>query len=257
MKRLCTILLRVEKLFIIHARYYGTIVCIIVLYKNTTHSLGACRIIHLLRTCSISVCTTPAEDFHKLVYEAHSDIIGTSLDECHVTLSSLPLKMGGIGIGDPCNALGPAGIASRITAAVANVVQLPYHILDKEFGSFLASTLLDGHAIFADIRKWWATCDQTTANAGSIPESMQWDSQHHLYSLVMTDVAQEFDNSANLRMRLWRSLFTGPCSNAWLNIHQATSQSAFVDSDLSERFPTLLKWRLSLPLCPDNLPPPL
>ena len=136
MKRLCTILLRVEKLFIIHARYYGTIVCIIVLYKNTTHSLGACRIIHLLRTCSISVCTTPAEDFHKLVYEAHSDLIGTSLDECHVTLSSLPLKMGGIGIGDPYNALGPAGIASRIKAEVANVVQLPYRILDEEFGLF-------------------------------------------------------------------------------------------------------------------------
>ena len=105
-------------------------------YLILRHSLGACRIIHLLRTCPISVCTTLADDVHKLVYEALSDLIGTSLDECHVTLSSLPLEMGGIGIGDPYNALGSDGIASRIKAEVANVVQLPYRILDEEFGSF-------------------------------------------------------------------------------------------------------------------------
>ena len=105
-------------------------------YLILRHSLGACRIIHLLRTCPISVCTTLADDVHKLVYEALSDLIGTSLDECHVTLSSLPLEMGGIGIGDPYNALGSDGIASRIKAEVANVGQLPYRILDEEFGLF-------------------------------------------------------------------------------------------------------------------------
>ena len=77
-------------------------------YLILRHSLGACRIIHLLRTCSISVCSSLADDVHKIVFEALSDLIGTSLDECHVTLSSLPLKMGGAGISDTCNILGPA-----------------------------------------------------------------------------------------------------------------------------------------------------
>ena len=37
-----------------------------------------------------------------------------------------------------------AGIASRSKSAIANVVQLPYHIFDDEFGSFLASALVGG-----------------------------------------------------------------------------------------------------------------
>ena len=224
-------------------------------YLILRYSLGACRIIHLLRTCSISVCSALADDVHKLIYDALSDLIGTSMDDCHVTLSSLPLKMGGIGISNPCYILGPAGIASRIKSAVANVVQLPYPTLDDEFGNFLASPLFDKFAVLSDIRKWWSTCDRASANAGNVPENKQWDSQHHLFSLVMAAVAQEFDDSVNLRMRVWRSLFTGPCSNAWLNIHQLLSQSSLFDPDLSDRFFTLLKWRLALPLCSDNFLP--
>ena len=48
----------------------------------------------------------------------------------------------------------------------------------------------------------------------------------------------------------------GACSSAWLNIHQALSQSSLIDPALSDTFLALLKWRLALPLSPDNLPPP-
>ena len=81
-----------------------------------------------------------------------------------------------------------------------------------------------------------------------------WCQQHTLVELVMTSMTSQYDAMSDRRGYVWRRLFTGPCSNSWLNL--ASHGPQIPQCDRPKHFQTLLKWRLSLPLCSDFLRPP-
>ena len=80
----------------------------------------------------------------KLDAEALADLIGTPLDQCHVALSSLALKIGGSGIRNPRNIFWPSEIASRIKSTIANTAQLPYYTLNDMVRSWLPLYSING-----------------------------------------------------------------------------------------------------------------
>ena len=84
-----------------------------------------------------------------------------------------------------------------------------------------------------------------------VPES--WCQKHKLFEIVTTSLALAYAMS-DRRSYVWRRLFTGPCSNSWLNI--AAHGPQVPQCDGPKHFQTLLKWRLILPLCSDFLCPP-
>ena len=95
-------------------------------YFILRYCLSACRITHLLRTCSYKVCCHIASTSHDLIMSGVSDLIGLALDDRASLLSSLPLRLGGLGIHDPWHVLFPAAISSRLQAAQLNAIDLPY-----------------------------------------------------------------------------------------------------------------------------------
>ena len=120
--------------------------------------------------------------------------------------------MGGLGIYDPWDILHPAGIASRIKAFQTNVVALPYSAIDKDFHLFFPPGT-PSHGM-DDVKEWWNTIAPGTPII--LPENCQWGDQHYLFKLQMTSLACSYDDSVDLRARRWRTLFKGPCSNAWV-----------------------------------------
>ena len=120
-------------------------------YLILQSSLGAARIIHILRSFSFKIGLHVAKKVHDLVFDALSVVIGEQLAESSVTLSSLPLKSGGLGIHDPLHILGPAGIASRLKACFDNVVDFPYSVFPDDFESYFSRA----QGGLEDLYDWW------------------------------------------------------------------------------------------------------
>ena len=131
---------------------------------------------------------------------------------------------------------------------------LPY----SAFLEDLESYIFKAQGGLDDLREWWKS---TPSGAPlNMPPNSNWDDQHYLYNLVMASVTATYDQSVDLRARIWRTLFCGPCSNAWLkspndsHMEQPTNGN---EDNVDDIYGLLLKWRLNIPLCSDvSAPPP-
>ena len=151
-----------------------------------------------------------------------------------------------MGIYDPWHVLFPAAISSRIKAALTNTIDLPHTKSLDDLRPFVTSERLGQIGGLGDIVDAWSKNGLMNA-----PEC--WCQQHTLFELVMTSMTSQYDAMSDRRGYVWRRLFTGPCSNSWLNL--ASHGPQIPQCDRPKHFQTLLKWRLSLPLCSDFLRP--
>ena len=99
--------------------------------------LGACRIIHLLRTVSCSEGLTFAAKTRVLLKSAWGVIVGVPLTEVQWSMASLPVRLGGLGASDPVRIQVPAAIGAFLQAARA-LTGISLERFLPDFGEFLS-----------------------------------------------------------------------------------------------------------------------
>jgi len=212
--------------------------------------LSACRVMHLLRSLPFAHAEQLAKETQAKLHDAFGHILGTPASVQQWALATLPVRMGGLGLLDPCRIVAPAHVSSFVASSVATSENgLTPCPISHEFMKALAHLDASSPVLSSTLRSCVTIGQVLDPMLSSHPSFESWSDQH-----VWTELVHEF--SCNLlaetlppRMRKMRELSSGAHAGLWLLSplpQQPCVQWASADGQ------AILRWRLGVA---QNLPP--
>jgi hypothetical protein len=207
--------------------------------------LGACRIVHLLRTVPYAEGAVFAAKVRDLLKSAWGVVMGAPLAEVQWTLASLPVRLGGIGASDPVRLQAPAAIGAFMQAA-RGLTGISLERFPPDFGEFLSRLEVSLGELSAPLKHIWR--EGTVAAAVASPLAESWASQKSWSEALDNVTSSWIESEVSCRLASLKRLQSGAHSGAWL-VSLPLAQhciSAFSPSE----WRVLLRFRCGVPLVP-------